>query len=70
MGKIKKQMYKQTKQMYKQNIKKHIIMELNEYLDEKNEILCGCNCFICNPYYGDFWESFILQDEYIEKYGF
>lgn len=49
--------------MCKQNIKKNIIMDINEYLDEKYEILYGCNCNICNPYYGDFWESFILQDE-------
>ena len=48
-----------TKQMYKQNIKKFIVMDINEYLDEKYEILCGCNCVICNPYYGDFFEYFI-----------
>ena len=56
-----------TKQMYKQNIKKFIVMDINEYLDEKYEILCGCNCVICNPYYGDFFEYFILQDEWIYK---
>ena len=26
---------------------------------KQNEILCGCNCSMCNPYYGDFWEYFI-----------
>lgn len=42
-------------------------MDLNEYLDEKYELLCGCNCCCCNPYYGDFWEYFILQDERLCK---
>lgn len=56
-----------TKQMYKQKIKKLIIIDIDEYLDEKYEMLCGCNCNICNPYYGDFWESFISQDERIYK---
>ena len=57
-----------TKQAYKQNIKKLIETEINEYLDEKYEVLCGCNCCICNPYYGDCWEYFILQDEWTYKY--
>jgi hypothetical protein len=51
-----------TKHLYKQNIKKLITLDVNEFFDEHTEILCGCNCFLCNPYYGDFWESFILQD--------
>jgi len=51
-----------TKQFYKQYIKKLIEIDVNDYLDEKYEISCGCNCIICNPYYGDFWEYFIFQD--------
>lgn len=53
--------------MYKQCVEQHIRMDMDEYLDEKYEMLCGCNCAVCNPYYGDFWESFILQDERIYK---
>ena len=49
-------------QKYKQNIKKLIKLGIDEYYSEQNEILCGCNCCICNPYYGDFWEYFIKQD--------
>ena len=56
-----------TKQIHKQNIKKNIELDLIEYLDEKFEWTCGCNCCICNPYYGDFWEYFILQDENLYK---
>lgn len=52
-----------SKQIYKQNIIKNIVNDVNEYLDEKYEVLCGCNCVICNPYYGDFWEYFTLQYE-------
>ena len=51
-----------TKQIYKQNIKKLIELDMDEYYSEQNEILCGCNCCMCNPYYGDFWEYFIFQD--------
>lgn len=50
-------------QKYKQNIKNLIKLGIDEYYSEQNEILCGCNCCICNPYYGDFWEYFIIQDE-------
>ena len=56
-----------TKQKHKRKIKINIIIDFNEYLDEKNEILCGCNCTMCNPYYGDFYEYIILQDEYIQN---
>ena len=49
-------------QKYKQNIKKLIKLGIDEYYSEQNETLCGCNCCICNPYYGDFWEYFIFQD--------
>ena len=53
-----------TKQLRKQHMIKLIDCDLNEYLDEKYEILCGCNCVICNPYYGDTLEYFLLQDIY------
>lgn len=53
--------------MRKQNMKQQIKMDLYEYLDEKYEWLCGCNCCICNPYYGDIWEYLILQDEWQYK---
>lgn len=49
------------------NIHNLIAMDIGEYLDEKYEEYgrtCNCNCMICNPYYGDFWESFVLQDEF------
>ena len=52
----------QKKQKYKQNIKKLIKLYIDEYYSEQNETLCVCNCCICNPYYGDFWEYFIFQD--------
>ena len=53
---------RKTKQIYKQNIKKLIELDMDEYYSEQNEILCGCNCSMCNPYYGDFWEYFIFRD--------
>ena len=46
-----------TKQIRKQNIKNLL----------KNEWSCGCNCCICNPYYGDFWKYFIEQDKLLYK---
>ena len=59
----KKYNYKNKKHKNKHTIQRLIIFDLNEYLDERYELLCGCNCCICNPYYGDFWEYFIQQDE-------
>ena len=53
-----------TSHLYKQFIKKSIELDYNEYLDEKYEKLCGCNCMICNPYYGDVWEYLIFQDNW------
>jgi hypothetical protein len=38
-------------------------VNIQEYQDEVTQLLCGCNCCVCNPYYGDFWESFVQQDE-------
>ena len=55
------------KQKYKQNIKKLIELGIDEYYSEQNETLCGCNCCICNPYYGDFWEYFVMQDDINSK---
>jgi hypothetical protein len=54
-----------SKHMRKYKIKILIDTDINEYLDDINEWLCGCNCCICNPYYGDHLEYFVMQDEWI-----
>ncbi len=36
---------------------------MDEYMDEREEVLCGCKCPMCNPY-GDNWEYFIMMDNY------
>ena len=49
---------KNIKHSYKENIKKLIAIDVDEYDDEVNEVFCGCDCVICNPYHGDFWAAF------------
>jgi len=58
-------MKKKSKQMMRKMLKKQIKIDMDIYNDEingYNEYYCGCNCIICNPYYGDFWEYFIRQE--------
>jgi hypothetical protein len=57
--------YRKSKSFRKVQIQDQIQFDFLEYLDEINEYLCGCNCVICNPYYGDAYEYFILQDSWI-----
>lgn len=56
-----------TKQ-YRRILLKYLInLDINEYQDEcvYEETRCGCNCVICNPYYGDAFEYFLFQDSWI-----
>ena len=56
----------------KLQFERHIIEDaVEEFYDEIYEYLylCGCNCCICNPYYGDIWEYDIMLDEYREQYS-
>ena len=39
-------------------------LDMDEYMDEKEEVLCGCNCPMCNPYHGGHWEYFVMIDTY------
>ncbi len=52
-----------TKHAKKQFVNKWINLDMQEYFDERDEILCGCKYPCCNPYYGDRWEYFIMLDE-------
>lgn len=49
------------------NIQTLISIDFNEYLDEQHDMLYNCNCCTCNPYYGDVWEYFVLQDNWKEN---
>jgi hypothetical protein len=56
-----------SKNNKRQWLQKIIRNDYDEYWFEQNEVLCGCNCMLCNPYYGDIWEYEIMRDEWQQQ---
>jgi|SaaInlStandDraft_6_1057023.scaffolds.fasta_scaffold24571_2 hypothetical protein len=51
----------------KRLIKKSIQLDMSEYFDDINEVLCGCKCPICDPYNGDSWGYQLQLDALISN---
>jgi len=56
-----------SKNKKRQSLQKLILNDYDEYWFEQNEVLCGCNCMLCNPYYGDIWEYEIMRDKWQQQ---